>query len=142
MRWRCASISPIFKKGHRTLRFNYRPIFLTSVISKILERIIRDELLGHLIENRLINKAQHGFVPSKSCLSNLLETLDFITSSLVDGNSVDEILLDFAKAFDLVPHHKLVHKIKGYGVTDEMARWFEDFLSFRRQRVTIGNASS
>ena len=79
--WRFANISHIFKKGHRTLRSNYIPISLTSVISKILERIIRDELLGHLIENRLINKAQHGFVPSKSCLSNLLETLDFITSS-------------------------------------------------------------
>ena len=79
----------------------------------------------------LINKAQNGFVPSKSCLSNLLETLDFITSSLVEGNSVDEILLDFAKAFDLVPHRRLIHKIRGYGVTDEMAKWFEDFLIFR-----------
>ena len=108
--WRFANISPIFKKGHRTLRSNYRPISLTSVISKILERIIRDELLRHLIENGLVNKAQHGFVPSKSCLSNLLETLDFITSSLVEGNSVDEILLDF----DLVPHRRLVHKIKRY----------------------------
>ena len=99
------------------MRSNYRPIALNSVISKILERIIRDELLRHLIENRLINKAQHGFVPSKSCLSNLLETLDFITSSLVESNSVD-----FAKAFDLVPHRRLVHKIRGYGVTDEMPK--------------------
>ena len=101
--WRFANISPIFKKGHRTARANYRPISLTSVISKILERIIRDELLGHLMENRLVTRSQHGFVPSKSCLSNLLETLDSITSSLVEGNSVDGILLDFAKAFDLVP---------------------------------------
>ena len=83
--WRFANISPIFKKGHRTLRSNYRPISLTSVISKILERIIRDELLGHLVENNLASKAQDGFVPAKSCLSNLLETLDFITSSLVEG---------------------------------------------------------
>ena len=67
-----------------------------------------------------MNKAQHGFVPSKSCLRNLLETLDFITSSLVESNSVDKILLEFAKAFDLVPHRRLVHKISGYGVADEM----------------------
>ena len=94
-----------------TLRSNYRPISLTSVISKKLERIIRDELLDHLVENNLISKAQHGFVPAKSCLSNLLETLDFITSSLVEGHCVDEIILDFAKAFDLVPHRRLVQKI-------------------------------
>ena len=86
--WSFANISPIFKKGHRTLRSNYRPLnleSLTSLISKILERIIRDELPRHLNENRLVNKAQHGFIPSKNCLSNLLETLDFITSSLVEG---------------------------------------------------------
>ena len=80
---------------------------------------MQDEFLGHLIENKLVAKAQHGFVPSKSCLSNLLETLDFIMSSLVEGNSVDEIFLDFAKAFDLVPHRRLVQKIRAYGVTDE-----------------------
>ena len=59
---------------YRTLRSNYRPISLTSVISKIPERIIRDELLGHLFENNLVSKAQHGFVSAKSCLSNILET--------------------------------------------------------------------
>ena len=129
--WRFAKISPIFKKRHRTLRSNYIPIFLTSVTSKILEKIIRDELLRHLIEIRLVNKAQHGFVTSKRCLGNLLETLDFITSSLVEVNSVDEILLGFAKAFGIVLHRRLVQKIKGYGVNNEMSKWFEDFLSCR-----------
>ena len=90
----------------------------------------------------MVSKAQHGFVPAKSCLSNLLETLDYITSSLVDGYCVDEILLDFAKAFDLVPHRRLVQKIRAYGVTDELTRWFEDFLACRKQRVTIGEANS
>ena len=70
--------------------------------------------MGHLVENKLVSKAQHGFVQAKSCLSNLLETLDFITSSLVEGHCVDEIILDFAKAFDLVPHRRLVQKIKAY----------------------------
>ena len=94
------------------------------------------------MENRLVTRAQHGFVPSKSCLSNLLETLDFITSSLVQGNSVDEILLDFAKAFDLVLHRGLVQKIRAYGFTNELSKWFEGFLSFRKQTVTISEASS
>ena len=80
------------------------------------------------MENSLLSKAQHGFVPVKSCMSNLLETLDYITSSSVDGHCVDEILLDLTKAFDLVPHRRLV-QIRAYGVTDELTRWFEDFLT-------------
>ena len=92
--------------------------------------------MGHLVENNLAFRAQHGFVPAKSCLSNLLEKLDFITTSLVEGHCVDEIILNFAKAFDLVP--RLVQKIKAYGITDGMSNWFEDFIACRKQRVTIG----
>ena len=104
--WKLALISPIFKKGSRTLAANYRPISLTSIVCKLLESIIRDEFLNHLILNKLLNPAQHGFVPHRSCLSNLLETLDFITASLADGLNVDEVLLDFAKAFALVPYRR------------------------------------
>ena len=104
--------NPIFKKGHRTFRSTFRPISLNSVISKILEKIIRNELLGHLVENNLASKAQHGFVPAKSCLRNLLETMNFITSSLAEEHCVDEIILDFAKALNLVPRRRLVQKIR------------------------------
>ena len=130
MQWRFSNISPIFKKRHRTFRSNYRPISLTTVISKILERIIRDELLGHCVDNSLVFKPQHGFLPAKSCLSNPVETLDFITSSLVEGHCVDEIILDFEKAFDLIPHRILVQKIREYGVTNGMSNWLEDFLLY------------
>jgi len=98
--------------------------------------------LNHLILNKLLNPAQHGFVPHRSCLSNLLETLDFITASLADGLNVDEVLLDFAKAFDLVPHRRLLHKLAGYGVSREILSWFEDFLSNRKQRVVVGEKMS
>ena len=111
--WIYANISPIFKKGHITLRSNYRPIILT-IISKILERIIRKELFGRLIDNSLLSITQHGFVPAKSCLSKLLETLDLITSSLAEGHCVDKILLNFSKAFDLVPYRRLIKKIRAY----------------------------
>ena len=96
-----ANISPIFKKEHRNPCSNYRPIFL---ISKILERIISDEFLGHIVDYSFLSKAQHGFVPVKSCLSKLLETLNYITLSHRDGHCEDEILSDLAKAFDLVRH--------------------------------------
>ena len=97
-----ANIVPSFKKGNKLEASNYRPISLTSIVCKLMERIIRDEIMNHLIENKLIIKQQHGFVNRKNCTSNLLETMDLITKALADGYNIEEILLDFAKAFDSV----------------------------------------
>ena len=129
-------ILPRFSRKN-TERSNYRPVSLTSILSKVLESIIRDEFMEHLVNNSLISEEQHGFVPRKNCITNLLETLDFISDALSNGHSVDEVMLDLSKAFDLVPHKRLVHKIKGYGVTNELAEWFEDFLRNREQRVVF-----
>ena len=67
-----------------------------------MERIIRDEIMNYLLQHNLIVKQQNGFVNNKNCSTNLLETIDLITKALADGFSVDELLLDFAKAFDSV----------------------------------------
>jgi hypothetical protein len=93
---------PLFKKGYKLEPSNYRPISLTSVLCKLMERIIRDEIMDHLVKNKFIIKHKHGFVNHKNCTTNLLETMDFITKALADGYNIDEILLDFAKAFDSV----------------------------------------
>ena len=69
----------------------------------------------------LIAKEQHGFVRKKACVTNLLETLDTITKSLSEGLLVDVVYLDFLKAFDMVPHRRLIHKLKGYGVRDDLS---------------------
>ena len=76
-----AYISPIFKKGSRNDPGNYRPVSVTSIPCKILESIIRDSMVNHLDIHKLIAKEQHGFVKGRSCLTNLLETLDDITNS-------------------------------------------------------------
>ena len=113
--WRLANVTPIFKKGNRSEAQNYRPVSLTSVVCKVLEGFVRDSLMEYLARNGLLAKEQHGFVRNKSCVTNLLESLDFITHALANGKCVDEILLDFAKAFDTVPHKRLVHKMmRGY----------------------------
>ena len=72
LEWKEANIIPLFKKGSRNKSVNYRPVSLTSVICKLLESIIRDHIMDFLIKHKLINSSQHGFLKSKSCLTNLL----------------------------------------------------------------------
>ena len=132
-----ANITPIFKKGSRSSPGNYRPVSITSVPCKILESIIRDEMLEHLERNKLLSDDQHGFTKNKSCLTNLLETLEDITSCLDNGEGVDIVFLDYRKAFDSVPHKRLVHKIARYGFGEVFTRWINNFLSERTQTVSI-----
>ena len=108
-----------------------------------MEGIIRCKLETFLYKFKLIVKQQHGFVKNKSCLTNLLETLDFISTALENGRPVDVIFLDFARAFDTVPHKRLLLKLTAYGISGLTIQWIEAFLKERKQRVVIGeNVSS
>lgn len=140
--WKEANISPIHKKGSRLEPSNYRPVSLTSVVSKVMERIIRDRMVSHLEEFNLIAREQHGFVRKKSCLTNLLEAIDAITEALSKGFTSVIIFLDFAKAFDKVCHRALIKKLELYGFNDNLLNWIAEFLKNRRQRVVLGEAVS
>ena len=106
--WKQAHVVPVFKKGQRNQASNYRPISLTSLVVKILESIIRSELVTFLDGQGILNGEQHGFVNRKSCFTNLLSTFEEWTSALDQGFSIDVIFLDYNKAFDSVPHHRLI----------------------------------
>ena len=106
--WKEANVTPIFKKGDKTIAANYRQVSLLSVPLKIMERLIRDEMLHHLNKNNLLSTAQHGFVSFKSCVTNLLETMDVITEALNREFCAVIAMLDFAKAFDSVPREELL----------------------------------
>jgi hypothetical protein len=84
--WRNANVTPIFKKGSKADPGNYRPVSLTSVCCKILESILRDEMMDHLLANNLLNTSQHGFTPGKSCCTNLLEFLEKQRKLLTKAN--------------------------------------------------------
>ena len=86
---------PIFKKGSRTDRANYRPVSLTSVPCKIMESLIKEQMLAHLETNSVVTDAQHGFMSSRSCLTNLLESLEHWTKALDEGYGIDILYLDF-----------------------------------------------
>ena len=140
--WRTANVTPIFKKGNRNKVENFRPVSLTSQIGKLFEMIVRDSLVEHLDKNGLINASQHGFRKGGSCLSNLLTFLDGVTRSLDNHDTVDVIYLDFAKAFDKVPHKRLLDKLDKHGISGKVWVWLKEWLSNRRQRVCVNGCKS
>ena len=141
--WRCANVTPIYKrKGKRSDSCNYRPVSLTSQICKIMEAIIRDAIVDHLTAHKLLRDTQHGFRSGHSCLTNLLSFLEEITSYVDDGFPVDVLYLDFSKAFDKVPHCRLIEKMKAHGIEGNVVSWVESWLTGRKQRVVVNGSPS
>ena len=135
--WKEANIIPLFKNGLRNKSENYRPVSLTSVIGKLLERLIKDHMVDFLVKHKLLNSSQHGFLKARSCLTNMLCFLEEITKWIDVGSPVDIIYLDFQKAFDKVPHQRLLLKLKAHGIGDSITDWIEQWLTDRRQRVVV-----
>jgi len=140
--WRTANVTPIFKKGTKGDPGNYRPVSLTSVPCKIMESIIKDHVMSHLLTNNLIEDSQHGFMPGRSCSTNLVEFMDFVTRIVDGGDPVDIFYLDFAKAFDKVPRERLVRKMKAKGLHPKIVKWIEKWLTGRTQRVCVKSEKS
>ncbi len=140
--WKDAHVTALHKKGSKQEAKNYRPISLTSLCSKMLEAIVRDHMIDHMLSNKLFADQQHGFVPNRSCMTQLLYVLEDWTRWLDNNNNIDTIFLDFQKAFDSVPHERLLVKLKAYGITGKTAIWIADFLKNRRQRVSVGKEFS
>ena len=140
--WRRANITPIFKKGSKTDPTNYRPISLTSVVCKLLERLIQKRIIEHLELNNFISSHQHGFRRGMSCLTQLLEYFADVEDILDEGHCADVIYLDCKKAFDTVPHAHLLVKVEGAGIVGGVKRWIANFLENREQRVAIHDSYS
>ena len=140
--WKLGSIVPIYKKGDKKDPGNYRPVSLTAVTCKVMESLIRDELLKHLSDSCLLSHSQHGFRPKRSCNTQLIEVIEHWSTALENHSSLDVLYLDFQKAFDSVPHQRLLHKLQCYGVKDKILAWIDAFLIDRRQRVVLQGCSS
>ena len=138
VQWKFANITPVFKSGSKLIPTNYRGISLTSVLCKFIERIIADHIMSYLLRFNLISRHQHGFMSKLSTVTNLLQYIDIISGALDKKYSIDVIYLDFAKAFDRVPHSRMVLKLKSIGITGSLLVWCESFLSNRKQRVVMG----
>ena len=140
--WKKVNVVPVYKSGSKKEPSNYCPITLTSVIVRIMERIIKQKMLLHMKTNKLINPSQHGFLPKKSTSTNLVAYLDYITKKLDEDQPVDVLYLDFSKAFDVVPHQRLIQKLKCYNFSSEVIAWIAAWLKNRKQRVQVNGEYS
>ena len=98
--WKQATVVPVFKKGASVDVSNYRPISLTCISSKIMERVIVNSLMEHFHKHKIISKAHHGFLKRLSTCTNLLESFNDWTLALQNHSGVTVAYIDFAKAFD------------------------------------------
>ena len=135
--WLKAYVTPVFKKGPRCAPENYRPVSLTCVPCKILEHIICKHIRNHLDEYGILSKFQHGFRYKHSCETQLLATLQDLLSARDKKHQTDLAILDFAKAFDTVPHSRLLGKLEFYGVQGSVLNWTASFLKAREQSVVV-----
>jgi ribonucleases P/MRP protein subunit RPP40 len=139
--WKKANVTPIFKKGSKRECGNYRPVSLTCQAGKLMERIIKDELVK-FIENGIITDSQHGFRSRKSCLTNMLEFLETVQTEVDQGEPIDVVFLDLQKAFDKVPHGRLGIKLRSIGVRGKLLVWIMEWLKGRTQRVVLNGEAS
>ena len=134
--WKEARITPIYKKGNKTEPINYRPVSLTSIVCKTLEKLVRKSILSHLTENLLLSDKQYGFRSGRSCSLQLLNVMERWTEYVEHHQSWDTIYLD------QVAHQRLLKKISSYGIKGALLSWISSFLLDRRQCVSIKGRSS
>ena len=130
-----ATVTPLFKKGDRGKASNYHPVSLTSIPCKIMEHILHSTIISHLEDSNILSDYQHGFRKKRSCKSQLVITIQELSDSLNTRDQVDCVLLDFSKAFDKVPHQRLLHKCHHYGIWGNTLQWIASFLQQRTQEV-------
>jgi len=140
--WKMAHVTPIYKKGARNIAANYRPVSLTSIICKLMETIVKSHIVSHLVEENLLSPKQYGFVSKRSTTTQLLSYLDKCSEIIATGKVVDSIYFDFAKAFDTVPHRRLLRKLDCYGIKGKVLQWIKEFLKDRRQLVKLNGVES
>ena len=141
--WKEADVVPLFKKGDKAKAENYRPISLTSLSCKLLEHVVHSNIINFLEKHNVLDDAQHGFRKKRSCISQLIITLNDFANCLKKKEQIDAVLLDFSKAFDKVDHQGLLLKLEHLGIRNSLLKWIESFLVGRKQKVLVeGKASA
>ena len=137
-----ACVIPIFKGGIKNDPNNYRPISILPTISKIFERHLANQIQYFLNKYNLIHDMQSGFRKNHSCHTALTHLIDTWLKDVDSGNYVGAVFLDLRKAFDLVDHEILIHKLKLYHFSDNTVKLFKSYLSNRKQLIKVKSLKS
>ena len=140
--WTLANISPLFKKGDRSLACNYRPVSLTCVPCKLLEHIVCSNIMAHFDELKLLSDKQHAFRKWQSCETQLATVINDLAKILDNKGQVDTFILGLEKAFDTPPHELLKRKLFSHGIGGKTLKWINAFLCYRQQRVVVNSVKS
>ena len=137
-----AFVLPIYKTGNREDPNNYRPISILPSISKIFERHIASQLLNFFKTTDILHKTQSGFRQNHSCQTALIHMINTWLNDIDSGKYVGAVFLDLRKAFDLVDHEILLHKLHLYHFSSKSIKLFSSYLSNRMQVIKVGNSIS
>ena len=140
--WKYAKVLPLHKKECILERKNYRPVAILSPLSKILEKIIYEQLYGYFTRNHILHPNLHGYRKNRSTLTALLQMYDRWVDAAAKGQVSGAVLLDLSAAFDLVPPEILLKKLKIYGLEADFLNWIESYLTDRYQSVWIDHTMS
>jgi len=139
---KAAKITPIYKKNSKTEAGNYRPVSILSIISKVFEKAVYEQVDHYLSDNKLLYEYQSGFRTSYSTDTCLIHLTDYIKQEQDKGNYTGMVLIDLQKAFDTVDHKILLQKLEALGFQKTTIEWFESYLNGRLQCVDIGGTLS
>ena len=140
--WKFSKVLPLHKKEDQLDRKNYRPVAILSPLSKILEKIVYEEIYGYFNNNLLFHPSLHGYRKNRSTQTALLQLYDRWVRSASNSKLSGVVLLDLSAAFDLVDPRLLLEKLKIYGMEEEILSWLESYLTGRQQAVWIDHAMS
>ena len=135
--WKKAVVTPIYKKGDKSLPSNYRPVSLLSCCGKLFERIILKHMYNFFMSNDLLYKYQSCFLPKHSTTYHLIDIYHYICQAVDHGQHSCIVFCDISKAFDRVWHKGLLFKLKEHGVSDSLLTWLSNYLKNRKQKVVI-----
>ena len=122
IQWKYVNVCAVHKKGKKSDPSNCRPVSLTCIASKVLEHIVHSHVMKHLSQYGVLTDYQHGFRAKRSTETQLICTIHDIASAIQSNKTIHAAILDFSKAFDKVPHRRLLKKLDYYGI---LHNWFD-----------------
>ena len=140
--WKFSKVIPLHKKGEKTDRKNYRPVAILSPVSKVVEKIVYEQIYDFFTRNKLFHPNLHGYRRNRSTQTALLQAYDRWIRAAIEGKLSGVVMLDLSAAFDLVDANLLLRKLKIYGFESDICAWLKSYLVNRYQAVWIDHVLS